>query len=84
MAKKVKLQDKQTKHLLTLVNQRLLQLGREGVNVKQIESSDLFVITTQYLLEENKYHGYNYYMFDANGILRLAGEETNIIQFEVR
>lgn len=81
---RARLQDKQTKHILTLVNQRLLQLGREGVNVKQIESSDLFVLTTQYLMEENKYHGYNYYRFDANGILRLAGEESNIIQFEVR
>ena len=35
------------------------------------------------LLNSNQYHGYNYYK-EVDGRLRLAGEETTLIQFYVK
>ena len=73
------------KNLVTMVNNRLLELSREGKTIDEIESGELFNFITYYLLNENMYHGYNYYIYDEDNILRLAGnKETNIVQFEVR
>ena len=34
------------------------------------------------LLQKNMYHGFNYYV-ERKGMLRLAGKETNLIQFYI-
>ena len=73
------------KNLVTMANNRLLDYSREGKTIDEIESGELFNFITLYLLNENMYHGYNYYIYDEDNILRLAGnQETNIVQFEVR
>lgn len=76
--------NKSVKNLVCMVNQRLLNMAKEGMTYQEIIGSDLFVIISAFLSSENMYHGFNYYIYDQSGILRLAGRETNIIQFYVR
>lgn len=69
---------KDIKYVIEEVNKQL----RNSILLKSYKVS-IFSFACHLLMDKGMYHGFNYYLYDTNGNLKLAGKETDIVQLYV-
>lgn len=73
---------KMTKDIKYVVEQanEILKNPKSSIEFK----TDVFAFIQHLLLDKKMYHGFNYYIYDMNlKCLKLAGQQTDLIQFYI-
>lgn len=75
---------KMTKDITFMVEEANKSFRSKYMQTNEDARASLSSFISHILLNKRMYHGFNYFVEDEDGNLKLAGKETTLIQFYVR